>query len=133
MVKRHLALSICIFESPVGSVGSIIIENMRKVLSDSINASLNGQSLSLFLKEVDVFDKRGAHSHGPSDAMHNPPQPLKVAVCSSLLAVCSGLRALKQKCTMESRANAIIHKSYLDTFSVIIKLAIDYSVNNEKL
>ncbi|GKB18721.1 hypothetical protein Tco_0852644 [Tanacetum coccineum] len=43
--------------------------------------------------------------HGPSDAMHNPPQPLKVAVCSSL-------RLLKPKGTIESRAiKEIIHKS----------------------
>ncbi|GKC84953.1 hypothetical protein Tco_1140670 [Tanacetum coccineum] len=65
--KRHLVISqYASFESPGGSVESIIIENVRKVLSDSINASSNGQSLSLFLKEVEIFDKRGTHRYDDS-------------------------------------------------------------------
>ncbi|GJZ08652.1 hypothetical protein Tco_0542935 [Tanacetum coccineum] len=43
-----------------------------------------------------IFSIEDSH-HGPSDAMHNPHQPLKVEVCSNL-------RLLKPKCTIESRA-----------------------------
>ncbi|GJU74458.1 hypothetical protein Tco_1265863 [Tanacetum coccineum] len=88
-------------------------------------------------------------SHGPSDAMHNPSQPLKVGktlfqnsrrfthfyqlshselVDIEKVALSSSLRSLKSKCTIESRAKK---RSSINLIRTLVKLnLLNTSVGN---
>ncbi|GKD55201.1 hypothetical protein Tco_1288588 [Tanacetum coccineum] len=84
-------------------------------------------------------------SHGPSDAMHNPSQPLKVGktlfqnsrrfthfyqlshselVDIEKVALSSSLRSLKSKCTIESRAKK---RSSINLIRTLVKLNLFYT------
>ncbi|GJS90583.1 hypothetical protein Tco_0773219 [Tanacetum coccineum] len=88
-------------------------------------------------------------SHGPSDAMHNPSQPLKVGktlfqnswrfthfyqlshselVDIEKVALSSSLRSLKSKCTIESRAKK---RSSINLIRTLVKLNLQYYTDQQ--